>query len=394
MLIQQSTLQRYIFGEMFRVFVFVLLCITVLLMFVGLFQQATDRGLTAIHALQVLPFVIPHMLPFTIPASLLLTVSLVYGRLAGDQEIIAAKSAGIHPLTIIFPSLFLGAALSLGTLVMSDQLIPWSMTRIEQHALSVIEDVFLERLRTELQFSDRASGLHVNVAGVRGRRLIYPVFRYAKRGRVVTMQAEEAELHLDLERQEIVVELKNGLIDLPGRDRVIFTGTEVQRIKWEPENQKRKGRDLPILAIESEIQEIEKEQESEHQRRALEAFVSLHAANFDQLVQRVKQRTKSMSGDERRYNKLRTEVQSRYAMSCSCFFFVLLGAPVAIRFGQTQFLKSFMICFVPIVCVYYPLMIGMMGQAKNGILPPWTVWIGNVLVVALSWKAMKYVLRY
>ena len=156
----------------------------------------------------------PHMLPFTIPAAMLLTVSLVYGRLTGDQEVIAAKAAGVHPFALMFPALFIGGVLSAGTLVLSDQMIPWSMTKIEQHAVAMLEDVFIERLRTELQFSDSGSGLHVNVAAVDGRRLIYPVFRYAKAGRVITMQAEEAELNLDLEQQEVVIELYNGFIEL------------------------------------------------------------------------------------------------------------------------------------------------------------------------------------
>lgn len=388
-------LQRYILMEVLRVFAFVLTCITILLVFVGVFQQATEKGLTPAHALQVIPFVVPHMLPFTIPAAMLLTVSLVYGRLAGDQEVIAAKSAGIHPVTLMFPALFLGGTLSAGTLILSDQMIPWSMTKIEQHAMSIIEDVFIERLRTELQFSDHGTGLHVNVAAVEGRRLIHPVFRYAKRGRVVTMQAEAAELNLDLERQEIVIALTNGFIELPGDNRVFFTGTQTERIRWEREDERRKARDLPILAIDSELKQIETFRETQKQRRALEAFMAMTTADFGQLVNKTTARTLELNGDLRRYDKLNTEVHSRYSMACSCFFFVLLGSPVAICYGQSQFLKSFMLCFVPIVCGYYPLMLGLMSQAKNGFIDPsWSMWIANVVVVLLSWFVIRKVIRY
>ncbi|QDT32351.1 putative permease YjgP/YjgQ family protein [Thalassoglobus polymorphus] len=388
-------LQRYILWEVLRVFAFVLTCITVLLVFVGVFQQATERGLTPAHALQVLPFVVPHMLPFTIPAAMLLTVSLVYGRLAGDQEVIAAKSAGIHPVSLMLPALFLGATLSAGTLVLSDQMIPWSMTKIEQHAISVLEDVFIERLRTELQFSDRGTGLHVHVAAVDDRKLIHPVFRYAKNGRIVTMQAEEAELRLDLKRQEVVIAMTNGFIELPGDHRVFFSGTQEERIRWEREDEVRKARDLPILSIGTEIEQIESFRETQKKKRAIQAFMSMTGANFQQLVGDVKTTTKELNGDRKRYNKLNTEVHSRYAMACSCFFFALLGSPVAIRFGQSQFLKSFMLCFVPIVCGYYPLMLGLMAQSKNGhISPVWSMWIANLIVIALSWFVMRKVVRY
>src|SRR5262245_60569164 len=100
-------LQRYLFGEVLRVFTFVLGCITVLLLFVGVFQQATERGLNPVEALKILPYVVPGLLPFTIPAALLLTVSAVYGRLSGDQELTAAKAAGIHPISLMWPALSL-----------------------------------------------------------------------------------------------------------------------------------------------------------------------------------------------------------------------------------------------------------------------------------------------
>lgn len=388
-------LQRYVLKEVLRTFTFVLTCITILLVFVGVFQQATERGLSPAQALKVLPFVVPHMLPFTIPAAMLLTVSLVYGRLTGDQEVIAAKSAGIHPITLMFPALFLGGVLSAGTLLLSDQMIPWSMNKIEQHAIAMLEDVFIERLRTELQFSDSGSGLHVNVAGVNGRRLIYPVFRYAKGGRIVTMQAEEAQLNLDVEHQEVVIELYNGFIELSENERFFFTGREEERIRWEPDDGVRKARDLPILSIESEIDRIENFKEIQSQYRAMEAFMAMSKADFGEVVQKTVERTEQMRGDQKRYNKLSTEIHSRYAMACSCFFFALLGCPVAMRFGQSQFLKSFIICFVPIVCGYYPLMLGLMSQCKNGFIQPHlTMWIANIIVVILSLVVMRKVIRY
>lgn len=388
-------LQRYILWEVLRTFVFVLTCITILLVFVGVFQQATERGLSPAQALKVLPFVVPHMLPFTIPAAMLLTVSLVYGRLTGDQEVIAAKSAGIHPFSLMFPALFLGGLFSAGTLLLSDQMIPWSMNQIERHAIAMLEDVFIERLRTELQFSDSGSGLHVNVAAVNGRRLIYPIFRYAKGGRIVTMQAEEAKLNLDVERQEVVIELYNGFIELSENERFFFTGREEERIRWEPDDGVRKARDLPILSIESEINRIDSFRETQNQYRAMEAFMALNSANFEELVQKTVERTQHMRGDEKRYNKLNTEVHSRYSMACSCFFFALLGCPVAMRFGQSQFLKSFMLCFVPIVCGYYPLMLGLMSQSKNGFIEPHlTMWVANIIVVVLSYFIIRKVVRY
>ena len=105
-------LQRYILYELLKVFTFLLSILTILLVFVGVFREATMSGLGPIQALRILPYVVPNLLPFTIPATLLLTVSVVYGRMSGDQEITAAKAAGINVLSLLWPSFLLGAVLS------------------------------------------------------------------------------------------------------------------------------------------------------------------------------------------------------------------------------------------------------------------------------------------
>ncbi|MFP6762164.1 MAG: LptF/LptG family permease, partial [Planctomycetaceae bacterium] len=90
------TLQRYIFKELFRYLLLIILGFTVLLIFVGVFREVSESGLGPLQVLQILPYVVPSMLPFTIPATLLLAVCVVYGRLSADHEVTAAKAAGVN----------------------------------------------------------------------------------------------------------------------------------------------------------------------------------------------------------------------------------------------------------------------------------------------------------
>ena len=386
-------LQRYIFGEMLRVFCLVLVCITVLLVFVGVFQQATESGLSPQHVLAILPFVVPSMLPFTIPAALLLTVSLVYGKLAGDLEVTAAKAAGIHPFSLMWPAVFLGAVLSVGGLLLTDQIIPWSIHRIERQVVSMMEDVFFERLRTELKFSDPERGIYVSVAGVDGRRLIQPRIQYARSGRVITIHAEEAVIKMDFERQEALVRMRTGFIDFPGEDRVVFQGEKSEAIRWERDSGERKARHLPIVSIQNEIEGIEGARDVRAQRRAILTMMAITQGDFETWGRVQTQATTNSRGESRRRAKLHTEIHSRYAFACSCFFFAVLGTPFSMRFGKSQFLTSFLLCFLPIVCGYYPLMLGMMTQAKHGnVAPEWGMWVGNaVLLLAAGFWARRVV---
>ena len=82
-------------------------------------------------------------------------------------------------------------------------------------------------------------------------------------------------------------------------------------------------------------------------------------------------------------------------MSCSCLFFVLLGGPFAIYKAKSQFLTSFLYCFVPIIAVYYPLILGIMTQSKKGnIDPAWGMWLGNLALLAASLTIIRRVRKH
>jgi lipopolysaccharide export system permease protein len=75
---------------------------------------------------------------------------------------------------------------------------------------------------------------------------------------------------------------------------------------------------------------------------------------------------------------LDTELQMRPALSFGCLFFVLVGCPVGIWFSKSDYLSAFTICFLPIVFLYYPLLLCGSNMAKDGKLLPFAgVWIAN-----------------
>ena len=388
-------LQRYILGELLRTFVFVLVCQTVLLVFVGVFQQATESGLGPMQVLRILPYIVPSLLPFTIPAALLLTVSIVYGRVAGDLEVTAAKSAGINVLSLLMPSFIVGGVLSVLSLVLTDQAIPWAMGNIERTLVTAMEDIVLERLRTERQFIDRNTGLHVVVADVQGRRLIRPVFRLMNhRELVATMWAEEATIELDLQNQEAIVHLRDGTIDTPEQGRMNVT-EDTQVIRWQAEDDELKPRHLPITEIQAELERSVANAERAEERMAIEAAFALTHGQFDRLFDPRTREHRSLRENQVRYRKLRTEVHSRYAFSCSCFFFVLVGSPLAVLKAQSRFLTSFLYCFVPIVAGYYPLTLGLMAQAKRGhVDPAWAMWVGNAALLVAGYLLLRRAMRH
>ncbi len=106
-------LQRYVIGEVGRSFGLALLTMTAIFVLFMVAAQARDIGLSPGDIAHLVPYVIPSTLPYTIPVSLLFAATVVYGRLAGDNEIIAVKSAGLSVWTVLWPTIFLGMGLSI-----------------------------------------------------------------------------------------------------------------------------------------------------------------------------------------------------------------------------------------------------------------------------------------
>ena len=60
---------------------------------------------------------------------------------------------------------------------------------------------------------------------------------------------------------------------------------------------------------------------------------------------------------------------------------MFVGAPLAIRLKKFDFWTNFALVFIPILIVYYPLLMFGVSQAKSGALPPWIVWLGNTVML-------------
>jgi lipopolysaccharide export system permease protein len=95
------------------------------------------------------------------------------------------------------------------------------------------------------------------------------------------------------------------------------------------------------------------------------------------------------------WNERETERRMRCAMAWGSFFFVMLGAPVGIRFARRDFLSAFITCFVPIILVYYPLTLLAVNVGKDGMLNPTVaLWAGNTVLGVLAGLVLPPVIRH
>jgi len=389
-------LQRYILLELVRVFASVLSVLTVLLVFVGVFGEVSENGLGPFEVLEILPFVVPSLLPFTIPATLLLTVTVVYGKMAGDQEVTAAKAAGINTLSLLWPSFLMAIVLSISSLALADQVIPWAVGNIQRIVTAAMENIFLDVLRTRHQFVNHDRGITIAVMRVEGKRLIMPTFQYGPPGRdPVTLQAKEATVDFDLENQVVNLHLKQGRIDSPGQQR-LYLDEETYPFPLPRDIKKPKPRHQSIREIRRELSELVQRVENRRLERDVETALALAIGDFDHLAHPdLHQYDVEVENNRIDIARYHTEIHNRFALSTSCLFFALLGGPFAILQARRQFLTSFFMCFVPILILYYPIALLMMNLAKSDLInPAWGMWVGNLVLLIVALAVLRRVLKH
>ena len=96
-----------------------------------------------------------------------------------------------------------------------------------------------------------------------------------------------------------------------------------------------------------------------------------------------------------RQRRLKTEIHSRYSMAGSCLFFTLIGGPFAVLQARRQFITSFIMCFLPILIVYYPVMFLMVNLGKHGdVDPSWAMWVPNAILGIAAVLVLRKVVQH
>lgn len=365
-------LHRYILWELLRIFLLALVGLSTIVVMAGIVQETAQQGLGPEHILMLIPLLLPSTLPYTVPATMLFTVAVVYGRLSADNEITAIKASGIPVRVAIWPAVFLSLVVSGSIFALHYEYIPHTHHRLREMAFNESEEFLYAKLRRDLCFNEPNFNYSIYVREVHGKRLIGPIFkeRNDKGDYLTVASAEEAEIKVDLANKQIIVTLY--MVDVirqgntSGRfDKDVFT---IPFPKKANRLARPRERSIPEIIERQKVAEPLERQ----QRHELGSFPS--GSNED-----MKQRN-SYYEIRREVGELRSELAERPALALGCFFFVLIGCPVAIWFQKSDFLSSFVTCFLPIVLVYYPLNLLTKNLGKDGTNVYVAMWLGNAVL--------------
>jgi len=394
------TLPRYVLSELAKVFLVSLVALTLMMLILGVVREAAAQSLPLAAVIRLIPYILPDALRVAVPVTLLLAATCVYGRMSGSNEIVAAKSLGISPMAVLWPAYIFAFLLSLVTVWLNDVAVSWGRHGVRCVVLDSVEEIVYGMLKAEGSY--QSPGFSINVKRVEGRRLILPIVSMEARGNAParTLRADWAELHADREADVLRVLAHNATVDAEGVTmRVPGLFEPVPEIPLGEASRAKQVETVPSsLALRTIPEEKIKQKETirrlnqEHAARAAYQMLSgdFQGLTDPQWQSRAGQRQAAWS----RLCRLRLEPHRRWSAGFSCLCFVWVGAPMAIRRRKSDFLAVFFLCFLPILIVYYPMLIYGIDGAKNGTIPCFAIWTGNVLLLLWGGWLLGRVMRY
>src|SRR3954454_21291373 len=224
-------LQRYVLGELVRAFTLALLTITCIFVLFMIMAEAAKMGLTPRDIFTLVPYVIPGSLPYTIPVSLLFAVTVVYGRLPADNQVIAVKTAGLSAWTVLWPAIFVGGTLSGLLLYLSQGPIPIDNNQAKLVIFQNMEEMFYKFLKKDREFNNPRWPFLIKVKDVQGKTMLGATFKHRVGGPKgshtfdMIVQAKKAVIHFDTQKGVARVYLDGAEIINPREDISLINDT-------------------------------------------------------------------------------------------------------------------------------------------------------------------------
>lgn len=409
-------LQRYVMGEVVRAFALALLTITAVFVLIVVMTEASRMGLTPQDIFRLVPYVIPSSLPYTIPVSLLFAVTVVYGRMASDNEVVAVKTAGLSAWTLLWPAVLFGLCLSGLLIYLSSGPIPRANHLAKQAIFKDMEEMFYKVLKKNRELDRPNWPFLIKVRDVEGKTLIGATFKHRasraakdsggskpeaqvkKAARPaddhqeydLTVMARKATITFDSTKGEAIVHLVDAEIQTNGKQSdVALINDRALRMpfpdKGDP-NALKKVQEWTTAELNVEQAKFRTLVANERRRQATAASLWIASGRIQRVNWKQFQRAFiDYRFWEQKCFEYETEKQMRVALSFGSFFFVLLGAPVGVLFARRDFLSAFISCFLPIIILYYPLTLFGVNMGKEGVInPTFGLWVGNSVLALLA----------
>ncbi len=386
---------------------------------------------------------LPHTVALTLPMAILVSVLYTFSELTAANEITAMAAGGIRPLRILLPLLGVGTILAGVMLFFNDQVLPDANHKLKSLIIDVARKSPTFELRegviNEIDTENRNGAVYLQaetidpVTNEMTEVFIFDLTdpnahrtTYAARG-TMAFSDSGTDLYLTLYDGRILEAGQEGGGEFNRSDfekqfiPLRGVGDELERQEG---GASRSDREMSIALLRAEIlsrnEEIVRVRERSlalAQKTVTDAlaypdpdlieadeaeseFVSRRGSiigggrgqrlnlRTDNLTQQAALAGRSNLGRvlalQQSVDQFRVEIYEKYSIAFACIVFVLLGAPLAIRFPRGG-VGLVIVASVVIFAVYWAGLIGGENLANKGLVTPfWAMWTADLVFLGLG----------
>ncbi len=428
-------LTRYVLRQLVPPFLFAAILLTALMMLdvvADRFGSLVGKGLGWQVVAEVFLYSIPFIFAVIVPMAVLVAVLYVFNRLAADNEISAMKASGVSLGRITAPVLVLAAVVAFGLVRFNDTVLPESNHKLALLLQSIarksptfalrdreVNEVVDKKLFLVTQRKEQARNLLIDVE-------IWDVQSVDAR-RIFFADSAVMQLVSDGEKEDLFLTLFDGVVhetsaESPGRVQEIWFDQNHLRVPGvgnaleRGEKGARGDRELPIDSMRTKVGSYMEAAEATRLQshatavawteRLLGGLVEADTVPPDTLSaiaqgwrtgkrfgspQSAAGNFRTMALSETQYeqmaNRFEVEIWKKYSIPVACIVFVLIGAPIAVRYRRAGVALVVGVSLV-VFCAYYVALIGGEHLADRELLSPfWAMWAPNVLFGMIGFLA-------
>lgn len=444
-------LTRYLIRAHIGPFFFALFALTGV-MFVNVIarrvQDLAGKGLPWSIVAEVFYLSLPHILALTLPMAVLVATLYAFAQLAADNEITALKASGVNLTRLILPLLVVAFLFSGFMLWFNDRVLPETNHQLKNLVADVATKTPTLELTERVVNPVRTGDFRVRL-WLRANRIdnatnrLYDVVIYdmsnAQKAR--TVYADSGRMQLNAAETDMLLTLYDGVIhevaeqEQQQLQRVRFAeqrvelrdvGTQLRRTQ----DDYRSDREMSVAmlravvdsartnmallqdeAVRFQQENLDRMLQGRHEieytgedgisyvpasaRRFSPSYASIGYvdAGSDELAYRTALEARRFANNQSSLqdtiNQYRVEYHKKFAIPFACIIFVLLGAPLAVRFPRGGVGMVIAASFT-IFGIYYMSLIG--GEAlgdRGRINPFWGPWAPNILFGAAALWALS-----
>lgn len=209
-------LQGYVLREVVKILLLAIAGVCALIL-LAMCVRLMREGLKPVQLQGILLYLFPFTLPFAVPCGILIASVMAFGRLSGDNELLAIRSSGVNLWSVVWPVLALGLLLSAGAELVDNSVLPWCQRKAAEQRRALIGP-WLELLGSGAQTVELPPyEIHIGAVDP-GRPALWQsvvAVKYADDFVAQIIQAKTGSCTYDPKTQIAVMTLTNGYMIQP-----------------------------------------------------------------------------------------------------------------------------------------------------------------------------------